>query len=277
MYNLLIHMNSTMPAKTAQKQNAALYAALKELELTDHEARLYVLSLEVGPHPIGQIAEKMGISRPNIYKLIKGLESRGLAALPSGGKLKRFSVASPSLVAELLEKKQQKDKELKNDFSALLPDLLVKYQRGDLPSSVRIYKGRGQYIGAFFGMLDEGKDSLDFFGSVDDFLNLIDMDDQRDYLKERVKRGLKSRTLTLPGPNADRISGEDKENLRETRIMMQLVPFKASFHFFADKVIFWQPENLLAIRIEDDLIVAMLKSMYENLWEQAKRPTTSNL
>ncbi len=266
-----------MPTKAAQNENAPLYAALKQLGLTDHEAGLYVLSLNVGPHPIGQIAEKMGVSRPNIYKLIKGLENRGLAALPAGGKLKRFSVASPTVVAELLEKKQQQDRELKQDFSALLPDLLTKYKRGDLPSNVRIYQGRGQYIGAFFGMLDEGKDSLDFFGSVDDFLNLIDMDDQREYLKERVKRGLRSRTLTLPGPHAERIAGEDKENMRETRIIRGLGTFKASFHFFADKVIFWQPENLLAIRIEDDIIVAMLRSMYENFWTQAQRPQTSNL
>lgn len=266
-----------MPAKTAQKENSALYGALKQLELTDHEAGLYILSLQVGPHPIGQMAEKMGISRPNIYKLIKGLENKGLAALPAGGKLKRFSVASPTVLAELLEKKQQKDRELKQDFSALLPDLLSKYQRGDLPSNVRIYQGRGQYLGAFFGMLDEAKGSCDFFGSVDDFLNLIDMDDQREYLKERVKRNLTSRTLTLPGPNANRIAGEDKENMRETRIINQLAPFKASFHFFADKVIFWQPESLLAIRIEDDLIVSMLHSIYEYLWQQAKRPQTSNL
>lgn len=266
-----------MPAKAAQKQNTALYAALKELGLTDHEASLYVLSLEIGPHPIGQTAEKMGISRPNIYKLIKGLENRGLAALPVGGKLKRFCVASPTLIAELLEKKQQRDRELKNDFSALLPDLLTKYQRGDLPSSVRVYQGRGQYLGAFFGLLDEAKDSVDFFGSADDFLNLVDIDDQREYLKERIKRGLTSRTLTLPGTHAERISKEDKENIRETRLLAQFGPFKTSFHFTADKVVFWQPENLLAIRIEDDLIVTMIKSMFEHLWAQAKRAPTSNL
>lgn len=265
-----------MAVKTTQKENSPLYGALKQLGLTDHEAGLYVLSLQIGPHPIGQIAEKMDISRPNIYKLIKGLENRGLASLPAGGKLKRFSVASPTVVAELLEKKQQKDRELKQDFSSLLPDLLSKYQRGDLPSNVRIYQGRGQYLGAFFGMLDEGKDSLDFFGSVDDFLNLIDMDDQQEYLRERVQRGLRSRTLTLPGPNADRIATADKENMRETRVITALSPFSASFHFFADKIIFWQPEALLAIRIEDDLIVTMLKSMYECLWSQAQRPATSN-
>lgn len=266
-----------MPTKTTQNENLALYNALKQLGLTENETGLYILSLEIGPHPIGQIAEKMNISRPNIYKLIKGLENRGLAALPTGGKLKRFSVASPTIVAELLGKKQQKDRELKEDFSSLLPDLLIRYKRGDLPSHVRIYQGRGQYLGAFFGMLDEGKDSLDFFGSVDDFLNLIDIADQHEYLKGRVARGLKSRTLTLPGPNAYRIASEDKENLRETRILGQLIPFKASFHFFADKIIFWQPESLLAIRIEDDIIVSMLRSMYELLWSQATRPTTSNL
>lgn len=266
-----------MPAKSNKNKSSTLYMTLKQLGLTEQEAGLYVLSLEIGPHPIGQIAEKLGVSRPNIYKLIKSLENIGLAALPKGGRLKRFSVASPTIVNELLDAKQKKDRELKQEFSSLLPDLLSRYQRGDLPSYVRVYQGRGQYIGAFFGMLDEGKGSLDFFGSVDDFLNLITMEDQAEYLKERVKRGLTSRTLTLPGQHAHRIAGEDKENMRETRILRGLNPFKASFHFFADKVIFWQPENLLAIRIEDDIIATMMKSVFEILWQNAERPQTSNL
>ncbi|MEK7632929.1 MAG: helix-turn-helix domain-containing protein [Patescibacteria group bacterium] len=266
-----------MAAKSNKNESSALYTALLQLGLTAQEAGLYVLSLEIGPHPIGQIAEKLGVSRPNIYKLIKSLENIGLAALPKGGRLKRFSVASPTIVNELLDLKQKKDRELKQEFSSLLPDLLSKYQRGDLPSHVRVYQGRGQYIGAFFGMLDEGKDSLDFFGSVDDFLNLIAPEDQAEYLKERVRRGLSSRTLTLSGQHANRIAGEDKENMRETRILNGLNPFKASFHFFADKVIFWQPENLLAIRIEDDVIATMMKSVFEMLWQSAPRATTSNL
>jgi len=261
-----------MPAKTAQNENSPLYSALKQLELTDHEAGLYVLSLSIGPHPLGQLAEKMGISRPNIYKLIKGLENHSLATMPKGGKSKRFSVASPTLVSELLEKKQQKDRELKNDFSALLPDLLSKYQRGDLPSHVRIYQGSGQNISAFFGMLDEARDSCDFFGSVDDFLNLIDMDDQQVFLEERVKKGITARTLTLPGPHAGRIAEEDEKRLRETRVINILKPFQASFHLYADKVMIWQPENLLAIRIEDDVVAHMFKSIYDFLWLQAKRP-----
>ncbi len=265
-----------MVVKTERNDSLALYEALRQLGLTEGEAQLYVVSLKIGPHPLGQLATKLGISRPNIYKLIKGLENKGLAALPSGGKLKRFSVASPSLVAELLDKKEENDKKMRNSFSSLLPDLLSKYQRGDLPSHVRIYQGRGQYIGAFFGMLDEGKDGLDFFGNVDDFLNLIDLDDQQEYLRERVKRGLTSRTLTLAGPNADRIAASDKENERETRILSGMNPFKASFHFFADKVIFWQPENLLAIRIEDDVVTTMMKSVFDYLWFQAERPSTSN-
>ncbi len=158
----------------ANERISPIYQALEELGVSELERKLYTISLSLGPTSISTLAERMGISRPNIYKLIKGLENRGLAALPAGGKLKRFSVASPTVVAELLEKKQRKDKELKQEFSSLLPDLLSKYKRGDLPSNVRIYQGRGQYLGAFFGMLDEGKDSLDFFGAVDDFLNLIE-------------------------------------------------------------------------------------------------------
>lgn len=266
-----------MPAKSAQKQDESLYAVLKSLGLTDGEATLYVLSLELGPHPTSQVAKKMGISRPNIYKLIKALENKGLAALPRGGKLKRFSVFSPSIVSELLKKKEKERSEVQNNFASMLPDLLTKYRRGDLPSSARIYQGRGQYLSALFALLEEAKDSIDFFGSADFFLDLIDREDQKEYIAERRKRGIKSRILSLSGPNANRMAETDQGEMRETRILIGLDPFKTSFHFSADKIIFWQPENLLAIRIEDDLIVTMMKSMYEYLWANATRPETSNL
>jgi len=119
-----------MATKSVQKHNEPLYAALKSIGLTDGEAMLYILSLDIGPHPISQVAKKMGISRPNIYKLIKTLEEKGLATLPRGGKLKRFSVFSPSLVFDLLKKKGKERAEVQNDFSSILPDLLTKYQRG---------------------------------------------------------------------------------------------------------------------------------------------------
>ena len=62
--------------------------------------------------------------------------------------------------------------------------------------------------------------------------------------------------------------------LRETRLLpTDTAPFQTSFHLYADKVIFWQPESMLAICIEDDLISVMMRSMFELLWSLS-RPGT---
>ncbi len=55
-----------------------LYTSLKELGLSDLEADLYVISLKLGPAQLSEVAKHLGISRPNVYKLIKSLEKNNL-------------------------------------------------------------------------------------------------------------------------------------------------------------------------------------------------------
>lgn len=258
-----------MSAKSAITQFDSLNEALRNLGLSDGELRLYRISLEAGPQPLSRLAAKLQISRPNIYKLVNGLAARGLAEPSAANSSRRFVVASPSRVAELLDDKQTRQQVIQNDLLRVLPDLLGKYKRGDLPSNVRIYQGQNQYLGAFFAMLNESREYCDFFGSVDDFLQLITADEQSRWLHERMRRGISARTLTLPGPTAERLATEDSKTMRQTRVLQQLIPFSSSFHLFADKIIFWQPESMLAIRVEDDLIAAMLRSIFEFLWQQA--------
>jgi hypothetical protein len=40
-----------------------------------------------------------------------------------------------------------------------------------------------------------------------------------------------------------------------------------SFQLFANKVIIWQPKAPVAILIEDQYVIAMLKSIFDKLWE----------
>lgn len=260
-----MHMGTQNKPINYQK---AVYKALIQLGLTERETTLYMTSLAVGPCPLAELAEQMGISRPNIYKLVKGLESKGLAVMPSRGKHRRFSVLSPTSVSEMLENKKRDDELVSGDFRALLPQLLTTYRRGDLPSNVSIYVGRKQYYNAFFSILKEAKEYCDFFGSADDFLSLFDAREQHFWLKERVSRGIRANTLILPGQQAELLKREDETSLRETRVLRDMKPFKGSVHFFADKIMLWQPESLLAIRIEDDLIYHMLRNVFDFLWQK---------
>lgn len=246
---------------------APLRGTLKELGLSTGEISLYLASLESGPQSLARLAQRLGISRPNIYKLLRGLEAHELAVLPERKSSRRFSVLSPMHVVEALDKKRAKQAVEHAELLKVIPKLMTAYRRGDLPSSVRLYQGHNQYLDLFFKILDEASGNYCFFGSIDDFLKLVSLEDQSRFLHDRTRRGISARALVLPGPHATKITREDHLFRRETRILRNTQYFPASFHLYSDKVILWQPESSLAIRIEDDLVAQMIRSVFEILWE----------
>ena len=88
-----------------------------------------------------------------------------------------------------------------------------------------------------------------------------------DWTEKRKKRGIWIKALILPDETTKKVKELDKEYLRETRILKDMTPFVTSFQLFANKVIIWQPKAPVAILIEDQYVIAMLKSIFDKLWE----------
>ncbi|MEM2907402.1 MAG: helix-turn-helix domain-containing protein [Candidatus Odinarchaeota archaeon] len=84
---------------------------LVELGFTAYEAKVYlVLSTEGSLNPT-EIADKSGVPRPNVYRVLEKLEAEGYArreAVPRGA---RYLAVSPEEVAEKIEQRL-KDKEI---------------------------------------------------------------------------------------------------------------------------------------------------------------------
>lgn len=246
----------------------ALERALTELGLTAHEKRLYLVSLSLGSTSISTLAEHLGLSRPNAYKVIAGLTKRGLAQF-SGGRTKyakAFVVESPSTVHQLLRKKQEEVRSLDMALTADLPGLIGLYEQGSRPAKVRVLQGKKEFVEAYVRVFEEADDSIRFFGSLDAFLKTIGSEFGDARIQRRVERNIPLRALALPGPETEEMRKKDKENLRVTRVLSGAAPFTSSFYLFADKIVFWQPEAPSAILIEDRSLATMLGSMYDLLW-----------
>lgn len=247
-----------------------LYKILLELGLSELEMKLYALSLSQGPSLVSALAEGMGLSRPNVYKVIASLEKKKLAQFSEQkGYKRRFMVESPSRVVELFREKQKNLVSLDQNVTLVMPDLLALWKQGNLPTKVTILQGREQYLKLFDMIIDEARDDVKFFGSMQDFFSFISGSEERRWIKRRLKRKLPMKTLLLSSEDADRLSKNDEKEMRETRILKEWSPFSSSFELFANKAIVWQPKASLAVLIEDEYIVAMLKSIFDYLWNEA--------
>lgn len=262
-----IQIYHIIPMNSENGQNELLYKSLKELGLTDHEANLYIFSLTLGPTTISKLSEHLKISRPNVYKIIAGLEKHGLAQFNK--RHRNFMVESPSLVAEKLRQKKEAIAMIDRDLIAELPSLLGQYKQGELSSKIKIIQGEKGFLRLFDNILEEEKSQSEFLGSAKDFIGFISWKHELEWIKKRKSKNIFIRSLLLPSDDTSLLQSKDAQELRETRVMKNSELYITGFQLYANKVIIWQPAAPLAILIEDEYIFAMFKNIFEIMWAQA--------
>lgn len=247
-----------------------LYTSLKELGLTELEINLYTISLLLGPSPISSLAGHIKMSRPNVYKIIRGLEKHGLAKYSDQKRYSRhFIVESPTVVLEKLREKKEMISKLDNEIVFALPELLSMYHQGEGPTKVKIIQDRENYLKYYNGILDEAKDEILFFGAANEFINFIGWETEKNWIKKRVKKEIFIKILIFSDELASEFKKSDKDEMRETRTLKNLAPFSTSFQLWANKIMIWQPKTPLAVLIEDEYITNMLKSVFDHLWKKS--------
>lgn len=259
-----------MNSEQEVKQN--LYSSLKELGTTEGEANVYVTSLTMGPSTIVALAEHLNIPRPNVYKVIAGLEKLGLAKFSERRRNARtFIVEPPTVVLEKLREKREAVASLDQTLVGAMPNLLAMYHQGESPTKMKVFQGKEQWMKLFFQTLEEANGTMSFFGSADAFINMISWETEKEWIKERVKKNIHINVLLTPGDDAYTLNANDAHEMRTTRLFKG-TPMVTGFMLYANKVIFWQPKAPLAMLVEDEYIVDMLKSVFASLWEVAENP-----
>lgn len=245
-------------------------APLRELGCSDAEIEVYAQSLARGPASIASLASSLGMARPNVYKVIQQLEKKGLARLSEKKRYARnFQVVSPAVVLERLRERQRRMDDDVHLLSRAMPDIVSLYKQVDLPAKVEVVTGREQFLRIFWNILEEGQPPLRFCGSIKDFLGFISWNEERKWIAERMRRGHSIQALLFKDPDSETMRAKDAQEMRETRFLTSVAPFKTSFQLFGNKAVFWQPATPAAILVEDELVVDMLKSIFDRLWHES--------
>lgn len=112
---------------------------LRSLGLTDSETIVYLLSLELGPVPVQEIARKAGVSRMTTYTAIESLAARGLMSSLQRGKKMLYTAENPERLISFVQNKIGEVESTKREIEASLDELRLK-QRGEKPA-VKLLEG----------------------------------------------------------------------------------------------------------------------------------------
>ena len=117
---------------------------LKQLDLSEVEAKLYVTLLQSGPTSIRDLAQTVEIKRTTAYFYIDQLTEKGLIMKLVKGSRKLVEANKPESLQALVEKKLEAAQQTKKDFAELFSmiDKKIPEDRNFDKGDIRYYKGK---------------------------------------------------------------------------------------------------------------------------------------
>jgi sugar-specific transcriptional regulator TrmB len=113
---------------------ANLDQILKEVGLTDNQAKIYLAGLELGPTTILALARKSGVKRTTIYTIIEELIHRGFFTILQKENKKLYIAQDPETLSEMMHQREE-------IFAKHLPELKSIYNLSPVKPKVMFYEG----------------------------------------------------------------------------------------------------------------------------------------
>lgn len=242
---------------------------LKDLGLSDNEARVYVAMLELGQGTVMQIASKAGINRPTTYVQIEALKKRGLVQTLTKGKKALLSAQDPSQLETMLEREVKEIEIKKSELTKILPELQTMWGLGGNKPRIRYFEGiqglrdvQNEFLktksGVMYGIFN-----------VDAFADVFP-DGGRDYVRRRVQKGIRARTI-YTSRKGKIIPEANPKELGEARYMDPTkFKFEADITIFDDNVALTSLQGTISCTVITHAGLAQsFRGLFEFLWAAA--------
>src|ERR1700733_13321654 len=117
---------------------------LKQLDLSDVEAKLYLTLLKTGPTSVRDLAATIDIKRTTAYFYIDQLVEKGLIIKLVRGSKKLVAANEPESLKTLVDKKLKNAEEVRQEFPDILKTLTTSLPKGNNSddAEVKYYKGK---------------------------------------------------------------------------------------------------------------------------------------
>ena len=233
-------------------------------DLTDTEAKIYVLLLKLGSVKASEIIKRAQLHRTTVYDVLERLIEKGLASVVVKNDKKYFEATSPKKFLDKIE--EQKAGLLKKEQAAKnIVFELEKIKKGkNEQSSVRIYYGKEGLKTVLEDIIIEGKDFVGYGGELrfkDILPRYIDI-----WAEKRRKNKIYAKLIGSKGTK------EPKWKMNELRAVSKDYFSPATTIVYGNKaIIILVEEPILIIQIESRKIADSYRAYFNLLWKIAKK------
>ncbi len=234
-----------------------------------YSSKIFLCLAGIGPSNVTQISRAAALPRTAIYAPLKTLLAKGYVSTVTLGRRKLYQAVNPKRMKYVLEQRLAEGSRLIDEIintgtiSSSMNGLDIQYFEGAQGVSV---------AGQIF--LDETSDKNWYsFENPIGVTELVSVDFEANYIKERIKRGIHARmiiTVDTAPPWLNELLSRDREQLRET---MTLSPNR--FRFDSTVVatrglilLINALENPFAVLIRNRHLAATLINIHKIIWGQ---------
>ncbi|MCC7357030.1 hypothetical protein IT408_00800 [Candidatus Uhrbacteria bacterium] len=158
---------------------------LKSLGFTDSESKIYLITSEMGPSSVQEIAKRADVSRVTTYAVIESLTGHGLMSSVQKGKKTYFTAEAPErLVAYMQMRMRNMESTLKEVASAVDE---LKLMRGGEKPVVKLFEGPEALKAIHDDVLLSKPKQVYEFGNLDEINTLYEGTDL-DTFKQQLAR-----------------------------------------------------------------------------------------
>lgn len=243
---------------------------IQRLGLTYKEAVVYELLLNGGQMGVGSILEKLPFKRGDTYNILYSLRDCGLVEQAvKAGKI-NFRAKHPAELETYIENKDKELERSKKEIAALMPELTSLFNLSHHQPGVKVFEGEA-------GLVKLMEDTLTSQGDILSYTNpeLVDKyisQENKKYLKTRYEKGIIKKLLVPDTEYNRKWWRESAQPFTEVRFLNVKFPaYATTIQIYNDKLSYqnYQNEAMLGVVIEDKMIVAIERALFENAWNTA--------
>jgi len=246
--------------------------ALKELGLSEKEAKVYLAALELGPQPVQEIAKKAGVNRATTYVMIESLTKRGLMSSFDKGKKRFFTAEDPDRLLNVIRSEKEELKQKEDLITKMLPELMAVSALSEEHPRVRYFEGREGSRDIMRDIIDSRSKELRVIADLDEFNKLYTKYGFAEERKEMKRRNIVFKEIIVSSFDPESLNvSPPNEDSKMAFVPREKFNFTGELMLYDKKVAMFAYHGIvMAVIIESPEINKMIRSIFDVLWERYK-------
>lgn len=246
---------------------------LQKLGLNEHEAKVYLAALSLGPSSASQIAQQTLIKRPTVYLALENLIKQGLILESFAGKKRLFEAEKPEKLEKLTKRMRRQVIDAEILLESILPGLIKFPKQYTEEPKVSFYSGMSGLKNVLLE-ISASRSSWYFFGSTTKVLQNVPKEEMKEILEEGGKfreANDRPKIYLITDAGVLSLKGEWeklKTSWREMKILPGMINASSGFIIYEDKLAIISFENKpFAAIIKSKEVAEVVKIMYQLIWK----------